>query len=86
MTMLVCTTYYLCVNRLTDSIITVYNDIVRAINAGEVSQLGLLDLSAVFDTVDHGILLEVLQNRFAVQNCALNRFKSYLSDHPQSFV
>ena len=49
-----------------------HNNIVRAIDAGEVSLLVLLYLSVAFDTVDHGILLEVLQNRFDVQNRALN--------------
>ena len=80
MSMLVCTTYYLPVHQLayrqhhsTETAITiVHNDIVRAIDAGEVFQLVLLDLSAAFDTVDHGILLEVLQNRFGVQDPALN--------------
>ena len=62
-----------------------HNDIVRAIDAGEVSLLVLLDLSAAFDTVDHGILLEVLQNRFDVQYRVLNWFKSYLSDRTLSF-
>ena len=70
MSMLVCTTYYLCVNRLTNTdsiapetaITIVHNDIVRAIDAGEISLLVLFDLSAAFDTVDHGILLEVFQN------------------------
>ena len=61
------------------------NNIVRAINAGEDSQLVLLDLSAAFDTVDHEILLEVLKNRVGVQDRALNWFKSYLSDRTQSF-
>ena len=54
------------------AITIVQNDIVRAIDASEVSQLVLLDLSAAFDTVDHGILFEVLQNRFGVQDRALN--------------
>ena len=67
------------------AITIVHNDIVRAIDAGEVSLLVLLDLSAAFDTVDHGKLHEVLQNRFGVQDCALNWFKSYLSDRTQSF-
>ena len=37
-----------------------HNDIVRAIDAGDVSALVLLDLSAAFDTVDHGVLQDVL--------------------------
>ena len=61
-----------------------HNNIVRVIDAGEVSLLVLLELSAAFDMVDHGILLEVLQNRFGVQDRALNWFK-YLSDRTQSF-
>ena len=70
----------------TETAITiVHNDIVRAIDAGKVSVLVLLDLSSVFDMVDHEILLEVLQNRFGVQDHALNWFKSYLSDCTQSF-
>ena len=68
----------------TETAITiVHNDIVRAIDAGELSLLVLLDLSAAFDTVDHGILLEVPQNRIGVQDRALNCVKSYLSDRTQ---
>ena len=38
-------------NRLTDNIITiVYNDIVQATDAGEVSVLGIMDLTAAFET------------------------------------
>ena len=37
----------------------VQNNIVHSTDAGFVSALVLLDLSATFDTVDHGILLEV---------------------------
>jgi len=41
-------------------------------------------MSAVFDTVDHGILLEVLHNRFSVTNISLSCICSYLTDKTQS--
>jgi hypothetical protein len=61
------------------------NDIIRAIDHGEVTALVLLDLSAAFDTVDHSTLLDVLHRRFAVEGIPLLWFKSYLTDRTQSF-
>ena len=40
------------------AVIIVHNDIVRSTDAGFVSALVLLDLSAAFDTVDRNILIE----------------------------
>ena len=63
----------------------VHNDIVRAVDRGHVTAMVMLDLSAAFDTVDHQVLLEVLQNRFAVTGVTLDWFQSYLSSRTQTF-
>lgn len=67
------------------AVISVMDDIIRAIDRGEVTALVLLDLSAAFDTVDHQTLLDVLHRRFAVDSTPLQWFKSYLTDRSQSF-
>ncbi len=43
--------------------------------------LVLLDLSAAFNTIDHDILIDRLQNYTSIQGQALSWFRSYLSDH-----
>jgi len=50
------------------AVVKVMNDIIRSIDDDKVVPLVLLDLSAAFDTVDHGILLEVLQNHFSIND------------------
>jgi len=50
---------------------SVLNDAIRAADEGKVTCLVLLDLSTAFDTVDHDILLDVLQRRFLVDGPAL---------------
>ena len=47
--------------------------------------LKLLDLSAVFDTIDHSILLRRLDDWFRVTEKALNGFKSHLAVRCQRF-
>jgi len=69
----------------TETAVTIIvNDIRRALDKGDVCALVLLDMSAAFDTVDHAILIDVLEKRFGVQGTALQWMTSYLSRRTQS--
>ena len=50
---------------------------------GKITALGLLELSAAFDTVDHKILLSRLQYHLGIHDIALDWCKSYLLNRPQ---
>ena len=57
--------------------IKIINDCLWAMENQMVTALVAIDLSAVFDTVDHEILLEVSYKKFGLQNTALQWFDSY---------
>ena len=48
------------------ALIKVVNDIIRALDTGDVALLTLLDLSSAFDTVDHDIVLNRLEISFGI--------------------
>ena len=54
------------------------NDLLWAMEHQEVTTLMSIDLSAAFDTVDHDILVSVLEAKFGIEGQALNWFDSYL--------
>ena len=54
------------------------NDILHALDNGDVSLLTLLDLSAAFDTIDHNILLQRLEHLYGISGTPLNWFRSFL--------
>ncbi|KAI5607668.1 hypothetical protein C0J50_6988, partial [Silurus asotus] len=62
------------------ALVKITNDLFLASDQGFISLLVLLDLSAAFDTIDHDLLLDRLQNYVGIQGQALSWFKSYLSD------
>ena len=65
------------------ALLRVHNDVLRALDDGKCVMLVLLDLSAAFDTVDHGILLSRLSQCIGVQGSAYTWFESYLSSRSQ---
>jgi hypothetical protein len=66
------------------ALLKVFSDVCRAIDDGNTCLLGLLDLSAAFDTVDHDILLTRLEKTFGICDAALQWFRSYLTDRLQA--
>ncbi|XP_061484291.1 cilia- and flagella-associated protein 95 isoform X2 [Rhineura floridana] len=64
------------------ALVALVDDLRRALDRGEHAFLVLLDLSAAFDTVDHGILLDRLEG-MGIGGIVLWWFRSYLSDRHQ---
>ena len=60
------------------ALLRIHDDILRTVDRGCTVVSLLLDLSAAFDTVDHGLLLPRLNTRFGMKGKALAWFKSYL--------
>jgi len=59
------------------------SELLQAVDRGELGALILLDLTAVFNTVDHDILLLRLQQTFDVDDNAHRWFRSYLVGRTQ---
>ena len=60
------------------ALVKVFNDIHLNTDSGRITVLVLLDLSAAFDTVDHNILLDRLENWLGLSGSVLNWFESYV--------
>ena len=68
------------------ALLKVQADILHNMEQQRVTLLVLIDLSAAFDTVDHPILFQCLEERFGVKNSVLSWYKSYLSDRKQCII
>ena len=68
---------------LKTALIRIVNDMLRALDDGNVVMVALLDLSAAFDVVDHGIFLSRMKNSQGIDGAALDWLTSYLKDRTQ---
>ncbi len=68
------------------ALVKVYNDMLCAVDNHQYVLLVLLDLSAAFDTIDHGAMLSRLNNLFGITGDALTWMQSYFSDRTQRIV
>ena len=65
------------------AVLKVVTDVLTAMDRGQITLLGMFDLSAAFDTVDHTILLRLLEVSFGIRGVALKWFASYLFGRSQ---
>ena len=65
------------------AILHLSNDILWAMERQSITSMVAIDLSAAFNTVDHNILLDILNHKFGIEDKALKWFNSYL--RPRSF-
>ena len=66
------------------ALIRVHNDILASMDQQKVTVLVMLDLSAAFDTIDHQVLLDRMQQKIGLDGIAHDWFKSYLTNRSQS--
>ena len=65
------------------ALLRVKNDILHSIDDHKAVALVLLDLSAAFDTVDHTIVIQRLEQVFGLDGLVLSWFRSYLDERKQ---
>ena len=65
--------------------VALFDDLCRERDRGNASLVILLDLSAAFDTIDHGVLLDRLAG-MGIRGTVLQWFCSYLADRVQRVV
>ena len=65
-------------------LLKIFSDILDAADSAQVTLLGLLDLSAAFDTVDRDILLTRLHKSYGVAGIAIAWISSFIQGRQQS--
>ena len=62
-------------------LLKVVNDILWALEHQEFNAMLLLDLRAAYDTVDHQLLISLLENKYGIHSTALLWYQNCLKDH-----
>ena len=65
------------------ALLKILDDVYFSIEAKQTTCLAALDLSAVFDTIDHETLIRRLRSSFGVEDESLSWISSYLTDRWQ---
>ena len=66
------------------ALVKVCNDLLCSLDERKAVILVLLDMSAAFDTIGHGIMLSRLRYRFGISGTALKWFESYMENRTQN--
>ena len=64
-------------------LVKITNDVLIACDEGSATVVMLLDLSAAFDTVDHKLLLNILEREIGLKGTVLQWFRSFLMGRSQ---
>ena len=64
-------------------LVNIMDDILVATDENKATVVMLLDLSAAFDTVDHGKLLKILHHEIGITGNALKWFRSFITGRSQ---
>ena len=65
------------------ALVKVHNDILTSMDNQEVTFLILLGLSAAFDTINHSLLMNIVENDFGITGLAKKWLASYLGNRQQ---
>ena len=68
------------------ALLRMVDDILAALDSGNISSLIMLDLSCAFDTIDHEILVHRLHSVFGLNDTVISWVCSYLSSRTQTIV
>jgi Reverse transcriptase (RNA-dependent DNA polymerase) len=63
--------------------VSVHNEMIGVFDKGHMNALVMLDMSSAFDTVNHDILVSVIQRRFEIQGPALDKIAGFTTDRSQ---
>lgn len=70
-------------HRIVTALVRIFKDKLMDLDQRNIVFLTLLDLSAAFDTVDHTIILNRLENTYGYKETALQWFSSNLTERRQ---